>query len=165
MILYYPTKFHLNTMSSFGVMGRGHFPSPPPPPRAQAPRNSPGQIGLISNQYVRLISFLRYYTRVTLTLLTFAYSRDSLKRTWQSTFSISGEKESHTAHVLCRVVNMKSRRLKSRIYKRLVLRLGLLVAYGAARSGNLILNTESFNYSKAIALQFQTFTFHLLWLV
>ena len=28
MILYYPIKFHFNTMNNFRVMGRGYFPSP-----------------------------------------------------------------------------------------------------------------------------------------
>ena len=45
MILYHPTKFYFNTINSFKVMGRGHFPplSPPPPSpslRAQAPKKT-----------------------------------------------------------------------------------------------------------------------------
>ena len=36
MILYYPTKISFNTMNSFRVIGRGHFPTPLP--RAQAPQ-------------------------------------------------------------------------------------------------------------------------------
>ena len=39
MILYYRSKFHFNTMNSFRVMGRGHFP---PPAR---PRHSPKKPG------------------------------------------------------------------------------------------------------------------------
>ena len=42
MILYYPTKFNFNTMNSFGVMSRGHFPSPPPPPQRPGTQKKPG---------------------------------------------------------------------------------------------------------------------------
>ena len=45
MILYYLTKFLFNSINSFRVMGRGHFPSP----RAQTPKKSPGRIGLIES--------------------------------------------------------------------------------------------------------------------
>ena len=32
MIFYYSTKFHFIIINSFRVIGRGHFPSTPPPP-------------------------------------------------------------------------------------------------------------------------------------
>ena len=38
MILYYPTKFHFNTVKSFRVMGLGHNPPPPPPLHPPNPR-------------------------------------------------------------------------------------------------------------------------------
>ena len=34
MILYYPTKFHFNTMNSFRVMDRGHSPPVQAPKKA-----------------------------------------------------------------------------------------------------------------------------------
>ena len=37
MILYYPTKFHFDTMKSFRVVGREHFPSPPGPGNQNGP--------------------------------------------------------------------------------------------------------------------------------
>ena len=53
MILYYPTKFQFNTMNSFRVIGRGH--STPTPHPAQAPKKSPGRIGLtLSGIYATL---------------------------------------------------------------------------------------------------------------
>ena len=49
MILYHPFKFNFNTMNGLSIMGCGHFPPSLSPPRAQAPKESPGRIGLIQS--------------------------------------------------------------------------------------------------------------------
>ena len=46
MILYYPTKFRFDTMKRLELRAAATSPLPPPSPRAQAPKKSPGQIGL-----------------------------------------------------------------------------------------------------------------------
>ena len=60
MIFFYPTKFHFNTINSFGVMGRGALPA----------QKSPGRIGLklVTKSYMEIFIdsmflFTAQYTR------------------------------------------------------------------------------------------------------
>ena len=45
MIIYYPTKFYFDSMDSFRVMGREHFPPPPGPGTQQKP--GPDRVNLM----------------------------------------------------------------------------------------------------------------------
>ena len=51
MILYYPTKFHFNTINSFKVMDRGHFPRPPGPGTQKKPGPDRDKMTVISNSF------------------------------------------------------------------------------------------------------------------
>ena len=40
MIFYNSTKFHFIIINSFRIIGRGHFPTPPPPPKLRHPQKA-----------------------------------------------------------------------------------------------------------------------------